>query len=375
MNAKKFLSWVLALGLILSTLAACAPAATPAPEVSQPTPVPDTEKFKGQVIRALAFEGYTDDALVKDFEEMYGVTVEEVYVYSNEDIFSNLKAGGGSTFDLVTPTSDIWPMLIDQGLVQPLDTTKLKNYQDLTQTMRELPGTSKDGQVYGVPFSWGADVLVYNTDVFPTPPDSYGVLFDEQYKGKIVGWDNAATLAITGLFMDYEKPFTTEATQLAAVKAKLCEQNPLIRIYASQISDYQNVFQSGDGVVGVSGGTETATAMKTAGVTNIEWTIPKEGTLAWVDGLFVAKGAKNVELVHLLIDHLIAPKAQAQLHIDHGYGLANPKAYDLLPAEKVEQLKRQDPGQNKDKRFEPWSPVEDYDLWIQTWNEIKAGCQ
>jgi spermidine/putrescine-binding protein len=375
MNAKKLLLSILAITLILAILTACAPAATPTPEVIQPTQVPLEEKYKGQTIRALAFEGYTDESLVKDFEDKYGVTIEEVYVYSNEDIFSNLKAGGGSTFDLVTPTSDIWPMLIDQGLVQPMDTSKLTNYQDLTKTMRELAGTSKDGKIYGVPFSWGADVVVYNKDVFTTPPDSYSVLFDEQYKQKIVGWDNAATLAITGLYMGYKKPFTTEPTQLAAVKAKLCEQYPLIRIYAAQISDYQNVFQSGDGVVGVSGGTEVVTALKTAGVTNFEWTIPKEGTLAWVDGLFIPTGAKNIELVQLLIDHLIAPKAQSQLHMNQGYGLSNPKAYDLLPADKVEQLKRQDPGNNTDKRFEPWSPVEDYDLWIQTWNEIKAGCQ
>lgn len=359
------------------------PAAQPAAtqEAAQPAATEeaaqsaDDTRFKGQVIRALAFEGYTDEALVKDFEEKYGVKIESVFVYSNEDIFSNLRAGGGKNFDLVTPTSDIWPKLIEQGLVQPIDTSKLTNYQDLTQAMRELPGTSQDGKVYGVPFSWGADVLVYNTEDFPEPPQSYEVLFDEKYSGKIGGWDNAASLAITGLYMGYETPFSTEAEQLAKVKEKLCQQFPLVRLYAGQISDYVNAFQSGDISLALSGGTEVATALHEKGAKNIDWVIPKEGTLAWVDGLFIAKGAKNPELVQMLIDHMVAPKAQAQLHLDHGYGLSNPKAYDLLPPEKVEQLKRQDPGQNTDKRFEPWSPVEDYDLWVQTWNEVKAGCQ
>ncbi|NWG15863.1 MAG: extracellular solute-binding protein [Chloroflexi bacterium] len=331
--------------------------------------------FAGETIRVLAFEGYTDEALVGSFEEQYGVTVEEVYVYSNDDIFANLRAGGGENFDMVTPTSSIWPILIEQGLVQALDTTKLTNYESLSETMRTLPGaTDADGTPYIVPFSWGADVLVYNTDVFAEPPASYDVLFDEQYAGQIAGWDNSFSLAIYALALGYEDPFSMEEEQFNAVKEALCAQYPLIRLYPAQISDYVNAFQSGEVVVALTGGTEVATALTREGVENIDWVIPDEGTLAWVDGLAVTQGARNPELVHLLIDHLIAPEQQAQLHIDHAYGLANPEAYALLPEESVALLERQDPAANADKRFVPWAPVADFDLWTQTWNEIKAGC-
>src|SRR5262245_16046465 len=109
----------------------------------------DSSPYEGETIRVLAFEGYTDDALVGSFEEEYGVTIEEVYVYSNDDIFSNLRAGGGETFDVVTPTSSIWPILIEQELVQPLDTESMENYDSLSETMKTLPGSAdEDGNVY-----------------------------------------------------------------------------------------------------------------------------------------------------------------------------------------------------------------------------------
>ena len=335
----------------------------------------NTSPFAGETIRVLAFEGYTDDALVASFEEEYGVTIEEVYVYSNDDIFANLRAGGGDTFDVVTPTSSIWPILIEQELVQAIDTTALTNYESLSETMRTLPGaTGEDGSVFVVPFSWGADVLVYNTDVFAEPPSSYDVLFDEQYSGQIAGWDNSFTMAIIALAMGYEDPFSMEEEQFSAVQERLCQQYPLVRMYPAQISDYVNAFQSGEIVVALSGGTEVATALQREGVENIDWVIPDEGTLAWVDGLAVTSGARNPELATLLIDHLIAAQQQAQLHIDHGYGLANPAAYELLPEESVAVLERQDPASNPDKRFVPWGPVADFDLWTQAWNEVKAGC-
>jgi spermidine/putrescine-binding protein len=125
----------------------------------------------------------------------------------------------------------------------------------------------------------------------------------------------------------------------------------------------------------LTGGTEVVSALKAKGIKNVDFVIPKEGTLAWVDGIFMSKGAKNPELVQLLIDHMISAKPQAALFESMGFGLANSKAYDLLPADKVVDLQRIDPDKNKDTKYVPWSAVENYDLWTQTWNEVKAGCK
>ena len=358
-----------ALLLLAVLVSACAPQGPAA----NATPSPD--RFKGQVIRALAFEGYTSPDVVKDFEDKYGVKVESVFAYSNDEIFANLKAGGGANFDLATITSDVWKKVIDSDLVQPIDTSKLTNYASVPQKLRELPTGMKDGKTYVVPFSWGAEVLVYNKDAFPTPPDSWGAIFDEANKGKIAGWDNVNSLAITALYLGYDNPFSTEAEQLAKVKSTMCAQHALVRTYAGQISDYVNLFQSGDANLALTGGTEVVTALQDQGVKNVDFIIPKEGTLAWVDGLFVTKGAKNPELVNLLIDHMISAKPQAALFKSMGFGLANPAGYADFPAEQTAVIRKVDPDQNKDKRFVPWSEVDNYDLWTQTWNEVKAGCQ
>jgi spermidine/putrescine-binding protein len=72
-------------------------------------------------LRLLTWEGYAEDAWVKDFEAANGVKVAKTYVGSNDEYMAKLAAGGGE-YDLVVIVSSLAKRAIDAGFVEPLDT-------------------------------------------------------------------------------------------------------------------------------------------------------------------------------------------------------------------------------------------------------------
>jgi putative spermidine/putrescine transport system substrate-binding protein/spermidine/putrescine transport system substrate-binding protein len=83
------------------------------------------ERFKGKTLNILCWEGYADEAFTKAFADKYGVTVKGTYFGSSDELVSKLQSGGGSAYDLVSPSSDVASYLIDADLVQPVDLSKM----------------------------------------------------------------------------------------------------------------------------------------------------------------------------------------------------------------------------------------------------------
>lgn len=106
-------------------------------------------------LNILTWEGYADPSFITQFEEESGCKVSATYVGSNDDFAPKLAAGGG-VFDLVSPASDSVGPLIAAGFVQPVDTSRIERWDELYEKFRTLDGINVDGQVFGVPYSWGA---------------------------------------------------------------------------------------------------------------------------------------------------------------------------------------------------------------------------
>ena len=90
-------------------------------------------------------------------------------------------------YDGVSASGDSSVRMIDAGLVAPVNTDLITNYKDLSPFLKDTDYNSSDGKNYGVPHGWGANYLMYNTDVVTPAPDSWGVVFDKSspYSGKV----------------------------------------------------------------------------------------------------------------------------------------------------------------------------------------------
>ena len=149
---------------------------------------------KTPTLSLLVWEGYADPSYIRAFEESHNCKVSASYMGSSDELVAKLRGGSASNYDVISPSSDVATMIASSGLAAPLDLAKLPSYAQLSERLRNMPLVRVNGNVYGVPFTWGPNPLLYDTTYFPKPPDSWAVLWDPKLKGKISAWDELSTI-------------------------------------------------------------------------------------------------------------------------------------------------------------------------------------
>ena len=128
----------------------------------------------GGELNFMVWEGYTDTLFAKPFEDACGVKMNATYMQSSDELVAKLRAGGAQTIDLVSPSSDAITQIIEANLAQPLDMKRLPSYGDLMASFRGLTMARKDSLVYGLPWAFGPNPLIYDTAKVKPAPDLVG---------------------------------------------------------------------------------------------------------------------------------------------------------------------------------------------------------
>src|SRR6266487_3909173 len=163
-------------------------------------------KKKEESLSLLVWEGYADQSFTHAFEESHHCKVSASYMGSSDELVAKLRGGGAANYDVISPSSDVAASIARTGLATPLDLSKLPAYSQLSARLRELPLVKANGQIYGVPFMWGPDPLLYDTTAFAQTPDSWTIFWDAKYKGKISVWDDLSTVYMAAQILGYDKP-------------------------------------------------------------------------------------------------------------------------------------------------------------------------
>src|SRR6202020_3005887 len=121
---------------------------------------------KTPTLNLLVWEGYADPSFVKAFEEQHHCKVSASYMGSSDELVAKLRGGSAGNYDVISPSSDVAASIASANLAAPLDLTKIPSYGQLSPQLTSLPLVRLKGQVYGVPFMWGPDPLLYDTTVF-----------------------------------------------------------------------------------------------------------------------------------------------------------------------------------------------------------------
>jgi putative spermidine/putrescine transport system substrate-binding protein/spermidine/putrescine transport system substrate-binding protein len=318
-------------------------------------------------LRLLTWEGYAEDAWVRDFEEANGVTVTKTYVGSNDEYMAKLAAGGGD-YDLVVIVSSLARRAIDAGFVEPLDLSLVPNFQLLFPRLQSLGFTTKDGQVYGAPTFIAISPVTVNAEVIPEG-NNFGILFDEQYAGRIAMWDDVSTLGDVANWMGIEDIWNMTDEQLQAVKQKLIEQKPLIRTYWSQAGEAIDLFMNREIVASNSWSYITAT-LKAQGLPAREFY--SSPPLAALDSHFIVKGSPNRDLAHAFIDHILSAQAQGAIGQLSGYTPTSPASVDFMKPEAWTALGMDQVTELMDQ-LKFWEDIPRRARYLEVLNEVKAA--
>src|SRR5919201_4658708 len=320
----------------LATLAACGSSNSSSTSTAAAKGINVNGPGEGK-LNVVDWEGYTDPSFVKQFEKQTGCQVNSVYAGSSDEMFTKFTSGGGGQYDLASFSGDASLRAIKSGAVAPVDTSKLTNFSSLAPQLRSPPFNTVDGKHYGISFMWGANVLIYNKDKVKPAPTSWSILYDPKYKGKITVPDNPIQIADPALqFFGAKNPYAISQDTLDKVKAKLKEQRPLVRKYWVLATDFEQLFKSGDAIVGAGWPLMTVDLRK-AGM-NVKEVIPKEGVTGWSDSWMLSKNARHPICAYKYMNYVTRPDIQVKVADVTGYSPANEKSCELLGAKRCNEL-------------------------------------
>ncbi|MBZ5526681.1 MAG: ABC transporter substrate-binding protein [Acidobacteriia bacterium] len=330
---------------------------------------------KEVTLSLLVWEGYADPSYVRAFEESHHCKVVASYMGSSDELVAKLRGGSASNYDVISPSSDVAGMLASTGLAAPLDMAQLPSYNQLSPKLRALPLVKSNGRIFGVPFMWGPNPLLYDTSAFSQPPDSWSVLWDPQLKGKVSVWDDLSTVYMAAQVLGYDKPdpdqlYNLSDEQLAAVKTKLLALKPNIRKMWTTGGELTNLFQNHE--VTIAMGWPLMTAQLHKSFFPIGETIPRENTTGWIDHLMITSASEHKDLAHAFLEFMIQAQTQKQVTAVTGYVPANPSAAKFMTHEEKKSLHLDNPDAYM-QRIYFWQDVPRRAKYNEIWNEVKAA--
>jgi putative spermidine/putrescine transport system substrate-binding protein len=323
-------------------------------------------------LNVVDWEGYTDPSFVKAFQKQTGCKVNSVYAGTSDEMFTKFSSGGGGQYDLASFSGDASLRAIKSGAVAPVDTSKLTNFKDLAPQLQSPPFNTQDGKHYGISFVWGANVLIYNKDKVSPAPTSWSVLYDPKYKGKITVPDNPIQIADPALqFFGASDPYAISQDTLNKVVTKLKQQRGLVRKYWVLATDFEQLFKSGDAVIG-AGWPLMTNDLRKAGM-NVGEVIPKEGVTGWSDTWMLSNKAKHPVCAYKWMNYATKPSTQKQVVAVTGYSPANTKTCSLLGKTKCNDLHVTDPKYYSSIKYwqTPTTPT-NYRQWTDAWAQVKG---
>ena len=323
----------------------------------------------------LVWEGYADPSYVHDFELSHHCKVVASYMGSSDELVAKLRGGSAANYDVISPSSDVAASIVKAGLAAPLDLSKLPSYTQLSAKLRDSSLVKANGQVYGVPFMWGPNPLLYDTTAISQPPDSWSVLWDPKYRGKVSLWDELSSIYMAAQILGYDKPdpnqlYNLSDAQLEAAKKKLLELKPNIRKYWTTGGELTNLFQNHEIVLAMGWPLNTAQLRKLN--FPIGEIIPKENTTGWIDHLMITAASKNKDLAADFLAYMIDAKTQKLITDVTHYTPANPAAAAYLSAEEKKSLHVDDPDAYMQHIYF-WQDVPRRAKYNEIWNEVKAA--
>ncbi|MDH3687851.1 MAG: ABC transporter substrate-binding protein [Gammaproteobacteria bacterium] len=318
----------------------------------------------------LTWEGYADDSFVKEFEQSSGCEVTATYVGSNDDFAPKLAAGGG-VYDLISPSIDTTGVMVAAGLVEPIDKSKITDFDKIFPQFAEAKGINVDGELWGVPFTWGSIPFMYRTDKITEEPTSLADLWDPKYEGKVSLWDDKSSIYVAARLNGDTNIYNLSPEQMENAKQKLIEQKPLVRKYWSTAGELVNLYANGEVWISNTWGGYQSAELQKQGIPVKEF-IPKENAEGWMDSWQIVKGSKNTDCAYQWINYSISPMGQCGVANVTGYSVSNAEAAkSCMSDEQFDGLHMDDVDYIN--RLILWETPEGLENYINTWNAVKAA--
>ncbi len=353
MNRREALSMMGALGLVATV-------ATPRGLRAQQQPM------------VFEWSGYEAPEFYPSYAAKYG-SPDFSHFASEQEMATKIR--NGFEADITHPCAESWGRMDDAGVLKPIDTSRLSNWNDVFDGLRNHHAIrNAAGDVMMLPVDWGNSSIVYRTDLYEGE-ESWCMLFDERYEGRISSFDSESSVLVAGLCQGYgADSFNMSDEMLAEIRPLVERQARIVRFYWNDQTEVENAMAAGE-IVAAYAWNSAVKTLKEQGIP-VAYAVPKEGILNWLCGLsIVANGSGDEGLVYEFLDAWLDPEAGRHLIEGFGYGHSNRIAFQIANPALVEALGfPSDPVEMLDNgiMFQPYPP-QVLENMINMFDEIKIS--
>ncbi|MDB5734215.1 MAG: hypothetical protein JWP16_1590 [Alphaproteobacteria bacterium] len=319
------------------------------------------------------FQDYVDPHFTALYEARFHEKANTSIFADEDEAFAKMRAGYKP--DVMGPCLYSVPRWKEAGLLKPIETAKLKNWNRLSPTLRNMPEIQAGpGKVWFVPHYWGNTSLTIRTDLAPeyAKSQSWDILFDPKYKGRVSVLDGVDdTVPFIAKMLGINAYDMTDA-QWAQVQTKLRALVPQLRMVSSENTALAQGLASGELVAAMSWRTTFASLNREH--KPVAYLNPPGGMFTYVCGLVMHKDA-NEEKALALIDSGITDDAAVYMITHIADEPANTEAMKTVPDKVYQELQIPRDLETFLKSGTFQRPLKNKDKIVEAWTEIRSGVQ
>ncbi|WP_149538277.1 ABC transporter substrate-binding protein [Siccirubricoccus phaeus] len=311
------------------------------------------------------------------FKAATGIEANVTCWVSNTDTITKLAAGAGRSFDVFNLSCQFIPVVLQRGLLAPLDLAKIPNMQLLAPAFAGTPYSTRGGRRYSVPFMFGYDSLVYNRKKLGHV-DSYGILFEEKYKGQIAIRDDPGySIAQAAAFLGHANPWRLSGRELREVTAFLISKKPIFRKLWGGFAEAVSLLKSEEVVAVGDGWISMAWSLNNGGMGG-DFAIanPKEKAMVWTHDWIMPKEVADrgaADSAYAFMNWSIGAEQAANMGRKVGYVSPSKAGLSLLTPEEAKTVGYDDyEAVMRNGLFLDEFP-ENYQDWVEAWSRFKAA--
>jgi spermidine/putrescine-binding protein len=259
----------------------------------------------------VGWQGYDEPLKIGSFLADKGIALATTYINSNEEIIARLQAGGAGQVDLITIYFGHIPILVAADLLEPIDEARVPGIDQMFPEFLGVDAIRHQGRLYAVPFTWGTLSMVYDPAATARPV-SWKDALKEEVKGKVAMVDDMTGLIATWapIAVGTTTPTRITMAQLRATIDFLIEiKTKHARTFSASYGEAVDLFARGE-VVTSAIGWDAMVGFAAAKGKVLDFVVPEEGAMVFMDTLAIPKGAPNLDLAYAMIGQSISAEGQ-----------------------------------------------------------------
>jgi spermidine/putrescine-binding protein len=326
-------------------------------------------------LTVFTWSGYDIPELHPKYTEEHGTSPQYALFGEEEEAFQKMRQG--FPVDIAAPCTYSLGRWYDGGLLKPIDTTRLAEWDNVFDSLKNLEGSHQNGVNYFLPLDWGNSSVLFRTDLAPEymgENNSWGILFDEKYANRLGIFDSVdGVFGVVGAYIGAENPFDMTDAELEEATVLMRQQREIMRYYWTDQTTVEQGLATGE-LVASYAWNSAIKPLKEQGIP-VEYMNPKEGIYTWVCGqVLITSGDGDEDKAYDYLNAALDPAVGAWLMENYGYGYSNKKSFDLVSQQTKDDLGFSDPEAfMADARYFREIPPATREKYIALFDEIKAG--